>query len=89
VIDLERVIAGGLWIAGLSLALAAWSWAAWRRRMERTAWREALERVGTRRALGAGFVLFCAGMALSSRAWWERIVWIGLALASIVEGLRA
>jgi hypothetical protein len=72
-----------LWILGLSIALAAWSY---------TSWWAAGRRERMRRALGlplfqvpfsVGLTLFSASLAWGATRWWERGLWILLGLAFV------
>jgi hypothetical protein len=80
-IDWSAVVRNALWIAGLSIVLAGWSY---------TSWWAARRGVRMRTALGRRIFLvpFAAGMALfsGSLAWgagqlWERGLWILLVFA--------
>jgi len=82
-IDWPFVARNALWILGLSIALAAWSY---------TSWWAAGRRVRTRRALGlplfqipfsAGLTIFSASLAWGATRWWERVLWILLGLAFV------
>ena len=84
-IDVWGVVANGLWIAGLALLLAALSWAHWVASTERSHLRTVLARSGSQLALGAGLALFCAGLAATASAWWERALWIALAVVALVQ----
>jgi hypothetical protein len=88
-IDLWYVASNSLWIAGLSLLLAAISWASWRASAGKTRIAAALTQPGARRAWAFGIALFCAGMAVTGRVWWEQGLWGTLAAGSIVYALGA
>jgi hypothetical protein len=83
-IDLWFVASNSLWIAGLSLLLATVSWASWTASMGESRMAAALAQPGARRAWAAGIALFCAGMAVTGRAWWEQGLWGTLAAGAIV-----
>ncbi len=91
-IDWFGVFSNGLWILGLAVALAAVSYADWRRRLNepRLSLRQALGQPAFQAAwslglllfcAGLGLLLFCAGLALTSDVWWQTIAWAALALA--------
>jgi hypothetical protein len=91
-IDLWFVASNSLWILGLSILLAVFSWASWAASLSEDArgilaFRAALARPGARRATWLGTALFCAGMAATGRAWWERVLWGALALIGLARAL--
>jgi len=85
VIDIWGVIANSLWILGLAVLLAALSWARWIAQTEQSRLRIVLKRPPIQIALDAGLFLFCAGLAATGRAWWERVLWGLLAAAWVVQ----
>jgi hypothetical protein len=89
-IDVWLVVSNSVWIAGLSVVLAAVSWASWKASVERAEGarlRTVLARPGVRLVWALGMALFCAGMAATGRAWWERALWGALAVAFAVYAL--
>jgi hypothetical protein len=80
-INLPAVVANALWVLGLSLALTALSWAHYTASQHQTRLRRELDHPAPRTALDAGLLLFCAGLAATSTRWWERALWLALALA--------
>jgi len=99
-IDVWGVFFNFLWILGLSVLLATWSYAYYERiggwncptaraQHEGHKTRHILERFGYALALDAGLLLFCAGLAATSRRTWERVVWGVLAAAWVVQAARA
>lgn len=72
-----------VWILGLGVVLAAWSFADWRGHTQRIPRRALLGSALVLSPLCAGFALFCAGMALVSGLTWQIIAWsvVGLLLA--------
>lgn len=86
-IDVWGVVGNSLWIAGLALLLATVSWASWVASTQRPRFRALLAWPGTQRVLDLGLVLFCAGLAATSRAWWEQVLWGVLALGWAVQAL--
>ena len=88
-LDAWAVAANGLWVLGLSLVLAALSWAHWRAPEEGEGLRRALARVGPRRAVDAGVFLFCAGLLATSWRTWERVVWAVVAGLWVVQAALA
>jgi hypothetical protein len=74
-IDVWGTVSSGLWIAGLAVLLAVLSWAHWIATGQQTRMRVVLGRAHPRQVLHLGLALFCAGLAATGRAWWERILW--------------
>ncbi|MCS6845764.1 MAG: hypothetical protein NZ528_15800 [Caldilineales bacterium] len=81
-IDWYGVFRNALWVLGLAVVLAAFSYADWWRRIQspRLSLRQALGSAGFQAAAGLGMVLFSVGLALSSPRWWETAAWAVLAL---------
>ena len=80
-IDWRLVGFSALWILGLSIVLAAFSFADYRASQAETKTRtlDVLKSSGYRAAINAGLLLFCLGLLGSARAWWEGLLWLGLA----------
>jgi hypothetical protein len=74
-IDLWGLFHNALWIAGLALVLAVLSLARYHARSREVGLGQVLARVPYRLSLVAGLLLFCLGLALASRTWWEWIGW--------------
>jgi hypothetical protein len=87
-IDWFGVFYNALWILGLAVALAAVSYADWRRRLSqpRLTLRQALSQPAFQAAWSLGLLLFCAGLALSRGPWWQTVAWAALALAFLYLG---
>lgn len=91
-IDWPGVARNALWILGLSIVLAAWSYASWWASMRRIKMRHALGLPLFQTPFAVGLILFCASLAWSSARWWERGLWIVLGVAFVwqaVTGWRA
>ena len=84
-IDIWEVVANGVWIVGLAVLLAAFSWASWVASVEGGRFRTVLGRPGVQRALGLGLVLFCVGLAATGRTCGERALWGGLSVLFAVK----
>jgi hypothetical protein len=87
-IDWFGVFSNGLWILGLAIALAAVSYADWRRKLSqpRLTLRQALSHPSFQMAWSLGLLLFCAGLALTSALGWQTAAWGVLALAFLLLG---
>jgi len=91
-IDWPALIRNALWILGLSIVLATWSYVSWlaARHRERV-WR-AMNWPAFEVPSSAGLALFAASLAWGATRPWERVVWIVLGLlflGQIVLGCRA
>jgi hypothetical protein len=88
--DWSGLISGALWIIGLSIALAAWSYASWWAGSRGRPVREALGLPMFSVPFYAGLALFCAGLAWGADRWWLRALWIaaGLGCLWVVVGAR-
>jgi hypothetical protein len=87
--DWPGLVRGALWIIGLSVALAAWSYASW--------W-AASHGAPVRAVLGlplfvvpffAGLALFCAGLAWSMDSLVLRVLWIVAGLGCLWVAAQA
>lgn len=79
-IDWAALARNALWIVGLSVVMAAWSYTSWLAARRGVRWRRALGWPGFEAAAAIGFALFSAGLAWSASRSWERLLWIVLAL---------
>ena len=81
-IDWWFVGVNALWILGLSIILAAFSYHNWLRRETGQRWKEAFARPWWRIPFSLGMLLFCLGLGLGRGiAWWERALWGVLAVS--------
>jgi hypothetical protein len=87
-IDWYSVGFSALWIFGLSLDLAALSFAYYLAKQHERGFRQALESRACRIMIALGLVLFCLGWTGSVTVLWERIVWAVLGLIFLVNTLR-
>jgi hypothetical protein len=90
-IDWPSLVRNALWLLGLSVVLAAWSYLSWlaARRGVRV-WRTIGWAVFEVPA-SAGLALFAISLAWGATRTWERILWIVLAaafLAQMMQGWR-
>jgi len=88
-IDVWGVFSNFLWILGLSVLLAVWSFANYEARLARQKTREKLDTFGYALALDGGLLLFIAGLAATEDRGWARVLWILLGAGVLVEaGMR-
>ena len=85
-IDLWGVVSNFLWILGLAVLLATWSYAHYEARMSHQKVGEKLDELTYALSLDGGLLLFCAGLAATEHRWWARMIWIGMGIAILVEG---
>jgi len=86
-IDWFNLAANALWIIGLAIALAVVSHASWQAALYHEKLRSRLAQPGYQMFFDLAAVLFCLGMAATSRRVWEIILWSGLAVLFIVQGV--
>jgi len=79
------VVKNGLWILGLSILLAVWSYARYTAYEARVKTRDKLNEPKYALAVDLGLLLFVAGMAATETRWWARILWILLGISIIVQ----
>jgi len=84
-IDWFSLAANALWIFGLAIALAVVSHASWQAANHHEKLRSRLGQPGYQFLFDLAAVLFCLGMAATSRRLWEIILWCGLAVLFIVQ----
>lgn len=80
-IDWQLVGFSALWILGLSVLLATFSYADYMAHTEGARTREMLRRRPYPAAMYAGLTLFGLGLAGATNTWWENALWIIVALA--------
>lgn len=85
-IDLWGVFSNFLWILGLAVLLATWSYAHYEARMSDKKVGEKLDELTYALSLDGGLLLFCAGLAATEHRGWARLIWIGMGSAILVEG---
>ena len=84
-IDWYGVFANSLWILGLSLALATFSYASWQASMNHERTLARLKRTEILIAFSLAALLFCAGLAATSDTVLEIIIWSILGLLSVIQ----
>ena len=86
-IDVWGVVRNGLWVIGLSVLLASWSWARYAAIQARGKTRDKLDEARYAVALDVGLLLFVAGMAATEGRWWARIMWATLGVVVIIHAV--
>jgi len=86
-IDWFNLAANALWIIALAIILAVFSYASWQASLHHEKIRVQLARPGYQVYIDLAAVLFCLGMAGTSRRAWEIILWGGLAVLFIAQAL--
>jgi hypothetical protein len=89
VLDIWGVAANLLWVVGLALLLAVLSWSSWLASVQKVRFRAILARPGVRAALDLGLAVFSAGLAATAQTWWERVLWLVLAVWWLTGALLA
>ena len=84
-IDWSFVVRNALWILGLSIVLAAWSYTSWWASTHHVRVRQALGLPMFTLPLFAGMLLFSTSLAWGATRWWERVLWIGLGIAFLAQ----
>lgn len=87
--DWANLAANSLWIGALALALATLSVASWQASLAHQKLSAALALPGPKIALTLAVVLFCSGLAATSRTQWEVGAWIILGLSFLAQRLLA
>jgi hypothetical protein len=91
-IDWPSLVRNALWLLGLSVALAAWSYTSWLAAQRGVRLRQAIGWPAFEVATSAGLALFSASLAWGASRSWERLLWIVLAvffLGQVLLGWRA
>ncbi len=74
-IDVWGVVSNSLWVIGLAVLLAIWSWARYAAHEANVRTRVILNQRRYVVALDAGLLLFVAGMAATEDRPWAQVVW--------------
>ena len=88
-IDWLSVALNSIWILGLATILATLSYHNWRAAESGHSLRQHLQYPTFLISFTIGACLFCLGVAGLGRAWWERLVWVALALLCGLQGWQA
>lgn len=84
-LDIWDVLSNGLWVVGLAVLLAIWSWARYSAYRAGVKSRVILSQRRYVIALDAGLLLFVAGMATTEDRWWAQAIWGALGLWVILH----
>ncbi|MBN1921632.1 MAG: hypothetical protein JW892_10335 [Anaerolineae bacterium] len=83
-IDVQGLFFNSLWIVALAILLALLSWNSWQAQREGVRFRDVWAHPMSQRWFTLSLVLFCAALAALSERWWERLLWVLLALAEFL-----
>lgn len=86
-INWYSLAANSMWVLGLALALAAIGHASWQAAQHHEKFRTRLKLSGYQFLIDLAAMLFCLGMAATSRRAWEIILWLGLAVLFIAQAV--
>ncbi len=78
-----------IWVLGLAIVLAAWSWNEWWAHVHGHRLREVLGEARFQVPFSVGLFLLCVGMALTESVRWKAAVWVVLALLFAWQGAQA
>jgi hypothetical protein len=87
-IDWPALIRGAVWILGLSICLAAWSYATWWAGVHRVSWRRAVAMPIFTVPFFVGLALFSAGLAWGLDRLWMRVLWAVIGVWCVWEIVR-
>ena len=80
-IDWRLVAFSALWLTGLAVLLAAFSFADYLAAQQHLRTRAVLGWPGSQAALHSGLLLFCLGLFGLAQPWWQQLLWALLAAA--------
>ena len=83
-IDWRMLAFSSLWIFGLALILTVLGFAYYHAQRRKRGLSAELRRYNHQVVINGALVLFCLGMLGSTSPWWERVLWLLLALAFFV-----
>lgn len=84
-LDFGMILRNGLWILGLAVLLAVWSYARYTAIRQGVRTRQIMNKFRYALPADIGLLLFVAGMALTEPRAWARILWLVLGSAVIVH----
>jgi hypothetical protein len=86
-IDWQSLFLNSLWIVGLAILLAGFSYHYWLALETQQRVRLVWQRPSWQRFAWLGLAFFAAGLAGTSPRWWETVIWIIFLLYSTVHFL--
>ncbi len=78
-----------LWILGLAIALAAFSFASWQSWASHASFRKTLGRASFQGILSIAGLLFCLGLAATTPVLWQAAIWLVLAALFLYQAFTA
>ena len=84
-IDWYNLLMNALWILACALALATLSYVSWQASVTGEKFRALVGQPAIQLWLNVSGLLFCAGLAGTSEAIWQRVLWILLAMGFAVQ----
>ena len=86
-IDVLSIFFNFLWIGGLAVLLATWSYAYYAARISKIKVRDKFETLPYALALDAGMLFFITGMLAIEDRWWAQGLWGILGIVISVDGI--
>ena len=84
-IDWYNLFMNACWILGCAVALASLSYASWDASASGKTFKDRLRQSKIQIALNIGGLLFTVGLAGTSQAIWQRVLWIILGLGFLAQ----
>ncbi|MDF1513812.1 MAG: hypothetical protein P1S60_08390 [Anaerolineae bacterium] len=83
------VFANGLWIIGLAIILAVWSYGRFTASRNGIPTKQKMISLKYALVMNGGLLLFLCGMVLTEDRWWSKLIWGVMGILVLVEsGLR-
>lgn len=86
-IDWFGVFANFLWVLGLAIALAAFSYASWQASVTKEKTFTVLKQPNYLVVFSIAAIFFCAGLAATSDAIWEIAIWSIMGIVFLVQAI--
>jgi hypothetical protein len=84
-ISWQHIARNALWILGAAILLADFSYMSWLAHEEKRPLRQLLATPRLKRGLWLGLAMIGAGLALTSDAVWELVIWVLLTLLALIS----